>query len=209
MEKILDYLNNRDFAINTIDGAKKIAAYFLADKPEVLTRTEEAGLVVQALLKSYKPVFVSKEEIIMATYLHAIAESGKLRLSGFNPHDAFNYLKYNGWSPNVCNLVLLQCMSRELALTKSPELYYIYMEAESKVPLSDQLIYSLGLVGRISTVPKYVEIDTYRNSLSTTYSKDSNEYKTGMLLTRILYENENTFSLIKKIGRVAHSNLFT
>lgn len=199
MEKILDYLNGRDFRINTIEGAKKAAEHFISVQSSLMMKTEVAVSNIEGFLKTYKPVSVSKEEMVMATYLAMIGNSPELMLSSFAPYDAHTYLKYNSWNENVCNLVLLQNMARELSASKSPELYHIFMEKEQKVDWSDVMVYSLALTGKpINNSTNKVEVDSYKQWANKIYEKDSPEKKHSVLLLRMFLSNDNTLKLIQR-----------
>lgn len=126
MHKILDWLNQRAFDVNTVKGAQAAVESLLANDPQRLQHT--AG-VVRHMEQWLEQTNATEEEcsiLLQIAYLHDIGYSEKFKFADFHPFDGFTYLKENEWDKRLIRVILHHSYARELAELTHPELILVY-----------------------------------------------------------------------------------
>lgn len=126
MDKILDYLNNRNFETNTIHGAETATRHLLRNEPKRLAHTLGVVNQLKRLLAQTQTSSEFNADCMQAAYLHDVGYSTDFAFSHFHPYDGYFYLRENGWKTEICEAVLFHTFARSLVDVTHPELKEIY-----------------------------------------------------------------------------------
>ena len=113
MEILLDYLNDRDITVNTLEGAAQCASILLSgDRYNHTLRVVDRA---RHLAELNQLTDTDRDLLLQAAYLHDVGYSEVIKFCDYHPVDGFTYLRANSWSKDVQLLTLHHTFSNTLA----------------------------------------------------------------------------------------------
>lgn len=194
MEKILDYLNGRNYKLNSIDGSIDALYDLLSDNPLRIEHTEGVVRKVYEIINSLDLSSELYDKCIQAAYLHDIGYSNKFKFADFHAYDGFVYLKENGWVSEIYKTALFHSFSDVLAEMSRGDLTNMY--TNEFLTSEENLVVDIVTFADLHTLPNGANVDFSARKLDVLerYGVKSYQYLHLERIEESLYELVNSFN---------------
>lgn len=126
MIKMLDHLNQRDIAVNTVSGAEKALEILLRNNTNRIKHSRAVAMVALEIASKMELSDELKEIILISALLHDIGYSEDFKFADFHPIDGYYYLMSNNWKEVYRMVALHHTHSYELAKMSRKDVLSIY-----------------------------------------------------------------------------------